>query len=296
MESLGLLGDIVLAPWNILRAILSLPSWIDWGEGENLMRFVYYGASSEFIGAVIFVALALIAGAAFSARFGWGVVRGLEGFANAIGRTAAWAGLLMVLQQILIVMLQRIFRVADITIGPFGYEFTQDISWFAEELKLYNAIVVCLCVTWTFVQGGHVRVDLVYSAVGHRAKRLIDMVGSVLFMAPMALLIYFYSWFFLWRHLITPNVSASDGLDRMLAKARAVRWNVETIGFSPNGFNAYFLFKVLLVTFAALVFVQAVAFFIRSFLEFREGEESANKYLDRDVLGDEDAELAADIH
>ncbi|MGR3541893.1 MAG: TRAP transporter small permease subunit [Hasllibacter sp.] len=296
MESLGLVGDIVLAPWNILRAILSLPSWIDWGEGENLMRFIYYGASSEFIGALIFVSLALIAGAVFSARFGWGVVRGLEGFANVIGRTAAWAGLLMVLQQILIVLLQRIFRVADITVGPFGYEFTQDISWFAEELKFYNAIVVTLCVTWTFVQGGHVRVDLVYSAVSHRAKRAIDMVGSVIFMAPMALLIYYYAWFFLWRHLITPNVSASDTLDRMLAKARAVRWNVETIGFSPNGFNAYFLFKVLLVTFAALVFVQAVAFFIRSFLEFREGEESANKYLDRDVLGDEDAELAAEIH
>jgi hypothetical protein len=38
-------------------------------------------------------------------------------------------------------------------------------------LKFWNAMVVCLCVSYTFVQGGHVRVDLVYSAVKHRTKR-----------------------------------------------------------------------------------------------------------------------------
>jgi hypothetical protein len=39
----------------------------------------------------------------------------------------------------------------------------------------------------------------------------------------------------------------------MLMQARIFRWNVETIGFSPNGFNAYFLFKVLIVLFCVLV-------------------------------------------
>ncbi|PRY95493.1 hypothetical protein BCF33_1114 [Hasllibacter halocynthiae] len=296
MESWGLLGDILLAPVNVVRALIALPSWTDWSDGEALMRFIHYGASSEMFGIVLFAVIALIAATVWSPRFGWGAVRGMEGFANAIGRVAAWAGLIMVLQQIVIVLLQRIFRVSEITISPFGYSFTQDLSWYGEELKLYNAIVVALCVSWTFVQGGHVRVDLVYSAVGHRAKRVIDMVGSFLFMAPMAALVYFYAWFFMWRHLITPNVSASDTLDRMLMKARAVRWNVETIGFSPNGFNGYFIFKILLLAFAILVFVQAVAFFLRSFLEFREGEESANRYLDRDVIGDEDAARAAEIH
>jgi hypothetical protein len=89
----------------------------------------------------------------------------------------------------------------------------------------------------------------------------------------------------MWRHLVTPKVSASDPLERMLLKARALRWNVETIGFSPNGFNAYFLFKVLMVAFTALVFIQAWAFLYRSYLEWKEGPESAGKYLDRDSLG-----------
>jgi TRAP-type C4-dicarboxylate transport system permease small subunit len=161
-----------------------------------------------------------------------------------------------------------------------------DISWWAEELKLYNAMVVALCCTYTFVQGGHVRVDLIYSAVSYRTKRVIDMLGSVFFMLPMAILIWMYGWYFLWRHLITPKPSASDTVDRLLMKARAVRWNVETIGFSPNGFNGYFLFKILLVAFAGMVFIHAVAFFYRSFLEWKEGPESENKYLDKDSLGE----------
>ena len=71
----------------------------------------------------------------------------------------------------------------------------------------------------------------------------------------------------------------------MILKSRALKWNVETIGFSPNGFDAYFLFKILLISFAGLVFLHAVAFFYRSFLEFIEGEEAEGKYLDKDTLG-----------
>jgi hypothetical protein len=112
-------------------------------------------------------------------------------------------------------------------------------------------MVVCLCVSYTFVQGGHVRVDLVYSAVKHRTKRAIDMFGCLFFMMPDIVITYLYAWFFMWRHLMTPSVTSTSDLDRMLMQARIFRWNVETIGFSPNGFNAYFLFKVLIVLFCA---------------------------------------------
>ena len=95
-----------------------------------------------------------------------------------------------------------------------------------------------------------------------------------------------YGWYFMWRHLIVPKPSASDTLDRLVAKSRALRWNVETIGFSPNGFNAYFLFKILLVLFAGMVFLHAIAFLWRSYLEYVEGPESAGKYLDKDSLGE----------
>lgn len=302
-ELVWVFKNIALAFYNFLYALTHPGQWLGWLGGldtteakQSLVRFIYYGGSVEFFFVVFTAVLVLTALGLWRNAIMWGAVRVLEGFANGIGRFFAWAGLIMVLQQIMIVFLQRIFRVADISIGPFGMVFTQDLSWFAEELKLYNAMIVALCCTYTFVQGGHVRVDLVYSAVRFRAKRVIDMVGSVFFMLPVAVLIWMYAWYFMWRHLVTPKVSASDQLELMMRKARILKWNVETIGFSPNGFTAYFLFKVLLVAFAGMVFLQGIAFFYRSYLEWKEGPESEGKFLDKDTLGDEEAELVAEIH
>ncbi|MEL6702394.1 MAG: TRAP transporter small permease subunit, partial [Pseudomonadota bacterium] len=280
---------MALAFYNFAYAITHPLQWLNWGDPKAVFRFVYYGGSVEFFFVVLATFLTITIIGLWKNQILWGVVRGLEGFANTVGRIAAWAGLLMVLQQIVIVLIQRIFLEAQISFG-FGVPFSKDISWYAEELKLYNAMIVCLCAAYTFVQGGHVRVDLIYSAVSFRTKKIIDMVGCVIFMMPAAVLIWMYSWFFMWRHLVTPKVSASDTLQRLVdGKSRAFKWNVETIGFSPNGFNAYFLFKVLLVVFTAMIFLQAVAFFYRSYLELREGEEAEGKYLDRDKLGDEEA-------
>ncbi|SHM17388.1 hypothetical protein SAMN05443432_10574 [Roseovarius litoreus] len=282
---LWLVQNIAMAFYNLGYAISHPHLWLDWSDKEAIMRFVYYGGSVEFF-FVVFTAFLVCTGIGLWRNgFMWGCVRVLEGFANTVGRFFAWAGLIMVIQQIIIVFLQRIFARPEIVIG-FGIPLEMDISWWSEELKLYNALVVSLCATYTFVQGGHVRVDLIYSAVSFRTKRVIDMVGSLIFMMPMAVIIWLYGWFFMWRHLIVPNPSASESLDRLLMKSRALRWNVETIGFSPNGFNAYFLFKILLVAFAGMVFIHAVAFFYRSFLEWREGPESENKYLDKDSLGE----------
>jgi TRAP-type mannitol/chloroaromatic compound transport system permease small subunit len=283
---LWVLTGLAQAAVNIVYAITHPGQWLDWSNGESMMRFIYYGASQELFFAASLVFLVVTAIGIWRNSFMWGCVRVLEGIGNTVGRVFAWAGLIMVLQQVLIVFLQRIFRVAEISIAPFGLDFTKDLSWYGEELKLYNAAIVCLCVSYTFIQGGHVRVDLIYSAIGHRAKRMVDMIGSLIFMIPAAILVWMYGWFFMWRHLVTPKVSASDTLDLLLRKARILKWNVETIGFSPNGFNAYFLFKLLLVAFTALVMLQAVAFFYRSFLEWKEGEESAGKYLDKDSLGE----------
>jgi len=276
---------------NLFTALANPSSWLAWTGGfdtledkQSLMRFIYYGGSTEFFFLVFLFFILLTLAGLWRNSVMWASVRVLEGIANRVGRFFAWAGLLMVLQQIVIVFSQRIFASSGLTFG-FGSSISYDISWWAEELKLYNAMIVTMCCTYTFAQGGHVRVDLVYSAVGHRAKRVIDMFGSLFFMLPASVLIWLYAWPFLWRHLVTPKVSASDHLDRMLLKARALKWNVETIGFSPNGFNAYFLFKVLLVLFTAMVFLQAWAFFYRSYLEWKEGPKSVGRYQDRDSLG-----------
>lgn len=294
---LWVLQNIALAPYHLLIAITNPGAWLNWADPASVMRFIYYGASVEFFFVILTTFIVITAlGIVWKREILWTGVWILEGIGNTVGRAAAWAGLLMVLIQVMIVFLQRIFRVAEIQLGPFGSAVAMDLSWWAEGLKFYNAIVVCLCVSYTFVQGGHVRVDLVYSAVKFRTKKLIDMFGCLFFMIPAIVITYLYAWFFMWRHLMTPSVTATSDLDRMLMQSRIFRWNVETIGFSPNGFNAYFLFKVLIVAFCVLVFLQAIAFFWRSFLEWSEGEDSAGKLLELDTTGDKAEDLEHAIH
>lgn len=293
---LWIITNIGASVYNFFYAVSHPGLWLNLSDKEAIMRLVYYGASVELFFVVFTGFLVLTFVGLFKPGLLWGYVRGAEWFGNTIGRFFAWAGLLMVLQQTLIVFLQRIFLVSEISIGPFGKVFTKDLSWFGEELKLYNAMIVAMCCAYTFIQGGHVRVDLVYGAVSRRTKKIIDMCGSLFFMIPVLVLTWMYAWFFLWRHLITPKVSASDKIELLMKKARIVKWNVETIGFSPNGFNAYFLFKVLIVAYAFMMFIQAMAFFYRNLLELREGEEADGRYHDADVLGDELAEKVAEIH
>jgi TRAP-type mannitol/chloroaromatic compound transport system permease small subunit len=277
-------GNIAMSFYNLGYALTHPASWLDWSNSESVMRFVYYGASVELFFVILTTFIVLTAIGMWRHSVMWGMVRGLEAFHNTVGRVAAWAGLIMVLQQVIIIFVQRIFARPDISFG-FGVPVTFDVSWWSEELKLYNAIIVALCLAYTFVQGGHVRVDLLYAPAKYRTKKVIDMFGSLVFLMPMAALMWLYSWYFLWRHLIVPKPSASEGLERLVMKARALRWNVETIGFSPNGFSAYFLFKILIVVMCGFIFLQGVVFFWRSYLEWKEGPESEGKYHDHDNLG-----------
>lgn len=277
------LGNIAQGFVSLFTVLFNPAAWPNFTDNEWLIHFIYYGASKELFFVVLDIFIVLLVVGLFRHSILWAFVRGAEAVNNTVGRIAAWALLLMVLQQVLIVVLQRIFRVSEITIAPFGYGFTKDVSWYAEELKLYNAIIVALCAGYTFIQGGHVRVDLIYSAVSFRTKKIIDMIGSIFFVIPFVTLVWLFGWFFMWRHLVRPPLASNYDLDRMLRVAKVLKWDVETIGFSPNGFNAYFLFKVLLVAFAGLIFLQAISFFFRSLLEYIEGEESKDKYLDSDA-------------
>ncbi len=282
---------------NLYTALTNPMAWLNWvNDPESLIRFIYYGASKEFLFVIVDIFLVITIIGVIYRPFLWRVVGIIEGFSNSVGRFFAWAGLIMVLQQVLIVFLQRIFRVSEISIGPFGAVFTKDLSWFGEELKLYNAMIVALVAAYTFVQGGHVRVDLVYARVGFKAKKVIDMFGSLFFIMPTMFLIWMFGWFFMWRNLVTPKFSASATLESMMRKAPYLKENIELIGFSPNGFNAYFLFKVLLISFAFMMIAQGAGFFYRSLLEFIEGKDSEGKNLDLDKLNDETAEIAAAIH
>ncbi len=106
------LTNIALAPYHLFLAIINPQAWLNWGDPEALVRFIYYGGSIEFFFVMLTLFLVITGiGIFWKREFLWGWVRSLEWFANTVGRAAAWVGLLMVLQQVMIVFLQRIFRV-----------------------------------------------------------------------------------------------------------------------------------------------------------------------------------------
>ena len=179
--------NIGLAFFNFFYALTHPGLWLDWSDKQAIMRFIYYGGSVEFFFVIFTACLVLTGIGLWKNNVMWGAVRVLEGIGNTVGRFFAWAGLIMVLQQVMIVFVQRVFASAQISLG-FGIPFAKDISWWAEELKLYNAMIVCMCVSYTFIQGGHVRVDLVYSAVSYRRKKAIEMFGAIFFMLTAAVL------------------------------------------------------------------------------------------------------------
>ncbi|MEP1588355.1 MAG: C4-dicarboxylate ABC transporter permease, partial [Tateyamaria sp.] len=78
--------SLVLGFYNILYAITHPASWLDWlswanttEDKESLMRFVYYGGSTEFFFAVLAVVVTVIGVGIWRNAFMWGCVRVLEG-------------------------------------------------------------------------------------------------------------------------------------------------------------------------------------------------------------------------
>jgi TRAP-type mannitol/chloroaromatic compound transport system, small permease component len=185
-----LFGNLLEGLFNIFYALATIPSWLGWVAWHNtledkqaLMRFIYYGGSVELFFSVAVIVLIVTPVGMWRHWVMWACVRGLESFANGVGRFFAWAGLMMVAQQILMLFMQRIFAVSEIGIGV-GSIFTQDVSWWSESLKVHNPMIVAMWASYTLVQGGHLRLYTFYSAVSERGKRGIDLFGSLHFMLP----------------------------------------------------------------------------------------------------------------
>lgn len=178
-----------------------------------------------------------------------------------IGKFFAWFALLMVLQQVLVVAIQYTFKLANMSISPLGLNFSRPIQWWSEELRLYNAILICFGAGYTFVRGGHVRVDLVYGGLPYRAQKVIDLLGSLFLMMPMALVIWKYGLLYAYRSVAR--------FDFRTLEFKA--WKLEQ-SFNPSGFNAVYLFKLIIPLLAIFLFVQAISWAYRSYYGIIRGE------------------------
>ncbi len=101
--------------------------------------------------------------------------RGFDKFADYIGAITAFAMVLMILNVTYDVIARYFFKSGSIAM--------QEMEW-----HLFS-IIILLGIAYTLKEDAHVRVDLLYDRWSAKRKALINMVGVVTFIFPIALLV-----------------------------------------------------------------------------------------------------------
>ena len=108
------------------------------------------------------------------------VSRGIDALNERIGRLAIWLVLLAVLVS------------AGNAISRYGLNMSSN-AWLEIQWYMFSLIFL-LGSGYTLKHNGHVRIDIVYGRLSPRAQAVIDLVGGLLFLLPMAVVIAWLSW------------------------------------------------------------------------------------------------------
>lgn len=244
--------DLVTLPYTIFQ----------WWQLETLKEkmtaLTLAGQSLEFLYLVLALVILVTAAGLISRRFLKASVLGLESFNRTIGHAASWFVLLLMFQQVLIIIMGQVFRGNELMFAPFGMQLANnELQWLSGQLKFYNAILIAFASAYTFIEGGHVRVDLVYGSLSYKAQRFMDFMGSIVFMIPSTIFIWWFAW-----PIATNSAFSQRPLNIFSEKAswRGFKW--ESSGTAE--FTWVWAFKAIILVFAALLFIQAVAFMLRN--------------------------------
>ena len=97
-----------------------------------------------------------------------------------IGRAVSWLTLVMVLLTFSVVFLR--------------YGLNQGWIWLQESITYLHATVFMIAVAWAFQQDEHVRVDIFYRDKSPRHKAWVNLLGTLLFLAPFSIFLLLIGW------------------------------------------------------------------------------------------------------
>jgi TRAP-type mannitol/chloroaromatic compound transport system permease small subunit len=167
-----------------------------------------------------------------SAQFVQKTVETIDQVNTAIGRTAAWCCLYIVVVEFALVVMRYALGIGSIRI---------------QESVIYaHAALFLLAAAWVLKTDGHVRVDIFYAEAKPRVKAAIDLLGTVIFLAPFAVALLLLS---------LPYAARS--------------WAVFERSPEASGLPFVFLLKTLIPLFAFLTGMQGIAQAIRAVLTLR---------------------------
>lgn len=96
------------------------------------------------------------------------------------GRLIAWLTIPMVIGTFVVVLLRYAFDVGWI--------------WMQESIVWMHAVVFMLAAAYTLNRDEHVRVDIFYREMPARRKAIVNILGTCLFLLPVAVFIFAISW------------------------------------------------------------------------------------------------------
>ena len=165
------------------------------------------------------------------------VAAAIERAIAAIGRAATWCCLYVVLAEFAVVVLRYAFGLGSIRL---------------QESVLYaHAALFMLAAAWTLQVDGHVRVDIFYAQAKPRTRAIVDLVGAIVFLFPVAIAIAVLS---------LPYVARS--------------WAILEHSREASGLPFVYLLKTLIPLFALLIGLQGIAQAIRAALVLSGARQS----------------------
>ena len=140
------------------------------------------------------------------------VSRGLGAIADLVGRLGAWLFL-----PLMVVIVYDITQRKVLTWYPEFqssglYDFLPSTKLQEAEWHIH-AFLFLLCLGYTYVRNGHVRVELVRERLKPRTRAWIELFGSLLFLIPYCLMVIYFGWDqFLRSYNLNEASSATTGL------------------------------------------------------------------------------------
>lgn len=174
--------------------------------------------------------------------------RGFDKFADIIGLITAIAMVLMILNVFYDVVMRYFFRSGSIAM--------QEMEW-----HLFSVIIL-LGVAYTLKEDGHVRVDLIYDRLVPKKKAVINMVGAILFILPLALLV---------------GISSIDNAVEAFA-------SMEQSG-DPGGLTNRWIVKALIPLSFLLLIITTIGFFIKNLNVYKGLHIMEDYNLKREIEG-----------
>ncbi|MDO9008990.1 MAG: TRAP transporter small permease subunit [Thiobacillus sp.] len=99
-------------------------------------------------------------------------------------------------------------------------------AWLEIQWYLFGAVFL-LAAGYTLKHNGHVRIDIFYGRLGAKGQALIDLIGGLFFLLPMALLLAWLAWPMFMDAWTTQEMSPDSG--------GLLRWPVKLL--LPLGFG-----------------------------------------------------------